>query len=111
MRDKPPTVALLNWPAHLQAAAILYSLADFSPLLLTMIGLTGGRVIESLMIFGAPALIRTGFGVGMFLTVSCGWNGAAGIMAGPCALNLLALANSAIVNNMCRISVTIIKQM
>jgi hypothetical protein len=47
------------------------------------------------MIFGAPALICTGFGVGMFLTVSCGWNGAAGIIAGPCALNLVAPISNA----------------
>jgi hypothetical protein len=57
---------------------------------LTTVGFTGGRVIVSLIIFGAPALICTGFGVGMFLIVSCGWNGAAGIIAGPCALNLVA---------------------
>ena len=61
----------------------------------------------SLMIFGAPALIRTGFGVGMFLTVSFGWNGAAGIIAGPCALNLVApIAINA--NSKYFISVTII---
>ena len=45
----------------------------------------------SLMILGAPALIRTGFGVGILLIASCGWNGAAGMIAGPCALNLVAL--------------------
>ena len=61
----------------------------------------------SLMIFGAPALIRTGFGVGMFLTASCGWNGAAGIIAGPCAFNLVApIVRSA--NSKYLISVTII---
>jgi len=60
------------------------------------------------MIFGAPALIRTGFGVGMFLTASSfGWNGAAGIIAGPCALNLVApIVRSA--NSKYLISVTII---
>jgi hypothetical protein len=41
------------------------------------------------MIFGALEQ-RAGFGVGMFLTASFGWNGAAGMIAGPCALNLVA---------------------
>jgi len=44
----------------------------FDGCLTTNVGFTGGRVMLSLMIFGAPALIRTGFGVGMFLTASCG---------------------------------------
>jgi hypothetical protein len=47
------------------------------------------------MIFGAPVLICTGFGVGMFLIVSFGWNGAAGMIAGPCALNLVAPISNA----------------
>lgn len=62
----------------------------------------------SLMIFGAPALIRTGFGVGMFLTASFGWNGAAGMIAGPCALNLVApIASNA--NSKYFISVTFLQ--
>jgi hypothetical protein len=78
----------------------------FDGCLTTNVGFTGGRVMLSLMIFGAPALIRTGFGVGMFLTASCGWNGAAGMIAGPCALNLAPIVSNA--NNKHFISVTII---
>jgi hypothetical protein len=66
---------------------------SFNGCLTTNVGFTGGRVMLSLMIFGAPALIRTGFGVGMFLTASC-------------ALNLAPIVSNA--NNKHFISVTII---
>jgi hypothetical protein len=84
----------------------LQSYDRFNVCLTTNVGFTGGRVIVSLIIFGAPALICTGFGVGMFLIVSCGWNGAAGMIAGPCALNLVAPISNA--NSKYFISVTII---